>query len=251
MENNKIIYYEQLDSTNTKIVELAKQGAKEGTVVVADSQTAGKGRRGRAWNSPAGENIYMSLLLRPHFGANVAPMLTLLMAYSVGKVLRAAGFDNVQIKWPNDLVLNNKKICGILTEMTMKETEIDHVVIGVGINVNSREFPKDLSQTATSLYLESSKISERKLLIEEIVNVFWDIYQQFVSHQNLSFVQKEYEEMLINKNKEVLVLEPGNEYVAYAKGINETGELLVQTNDGSERKIYAGEVSVRGVYGYV
>ena len=251
MENNKIIYYKQLDSTNTKAEELARQGAKEGTVIVADSQTAGKGRRGRQWDSPAGENIYMSILLRPRFAASIAPMLTLLMAYSVAKVLQSEGFEDVQIKWPNDLVLNNKKICGILTEMKLAGSEIDYVVVGVGINVNSREFPKELSQTATSLYLESGRVVERNLLIEDIVDMFYIMYQQFCTQQNISFIQKEYEDMLINKNKEVLVLEPENEYTAYAKGINNTGELLVQMEDGSERKIYAGEVSVRGVYGYV
>ena len=115
MENKKIIYYKQLDSTNTEIARLGAEGAAHGTIVVADTQTAGKGRRGRQWESPAGENIYMSILLRPNCVSNKAPMLTLVMAYSVAQVLRECGFDDVQIKWPNDLVLSGKKVCGILT----------------------------------------------------------------------------------------------------------------------------------------
>ena len=116
MENKKIIYYEQLDSTNTKVSELAAQGAAHGTVVVATRQTAGKGRRGREWES-SGDNIYMSMLLKPDFETEKAPMLTLVMAYSVAKVLGANGFSDIQIKWPNDLILSGKKVCGILTEM--------------------------------------------------------------------------------------------------------------------------------------
>ena len=251
MENKKIIYYKQLDSTNTEIARLAAEGAVHGTVVVADAQTAGKGRRGRQWESPAGENIYMSILLRPDCVPDRAPMLTLVMAYAVARVLRESGFADVQIKWPNDLVLSGKKICGILTEMQLKENAIDYVVVGVGINVNTSKFPEELKDTATSLYLESGRMFDRENIIESIVEDFDELYRQFMETQELSFLREAYNNMLVNVDKEVRVLEPGNEYTAYAQGINSEGELLVRTKEGEEKRIYAGEVSVRGIYGYI
>lgn len=251
MENKKIIYYKQLDSTNTEIARLATQGAEHGTVVVADAQTAGKGRRGRGWESPAGENIYMSILLRPDCVPERAPMLTLVMAYAVAKVLREFGFADVQIKWPNDLVLSGKKICGILTEMQLKESAIDYVVVGVGINVNTSKFPEELKETATSLYLESDRIFDREKIVESVVEHFDQAYRQFIEVQDLSFLREAYNNMLVNIDREVRVLEPGNEYTAYAQGINSEGELLVRMSDGEEKHVYAGEVSVRGIYGYV
>ena len=251
MENKKIIYYKQLDSTNIEVSRLGAQGAGHGTVVVAEEQTAGKGRSGRSWESPAGENIYMSILLRPDCKPEKAPMLTLVMAYSVAQVIQTQGFSEVQIKWPNDLVLSGKKICGILTEMQMSGSEIDSVVVGVGINVNTRKFPSDLEDKATSLYLESGREFSRESIVEYIVDKFEHAYQQFMEVQDLSFLQEPYNAMLVNAGKEVRVLEPGNEYMAYAQGINSGGELIVRTPNGEEKAVYAGEVSVRGIYGYV
>ena len=250
MENKKIIYYEQLDSTNTKVSELAAQGAVHGTVVVATRQTAGKGRRGREWES-SGDNIYMSMLLKPDFETEKAPMLTLVMAYSVAKVLGANGFSDIQIKWPNDLILSGKKVCGILTEMHLQGTTIHHVVIGVGINVNGQEFSTELMNKATSLYIECGKRLDKEKLIVDIVDTFMKEYDHFVEVGNLGFLQEEYNAMLVNREKEVRVLEPENEYTAYAQGINQMGELEVRLPDGTERTVYAGEVSVRGVYRYV
>ena len=251
MENKKIIYYKQLDSTNIEVSRLAAQGAGHGTVVVAEEQTAGKGRSGRSWESSAGENIYMSILLRLDCKPEKAPMLTLVMAYSVAQVIQTQGFSEVQIKWPNDLVLSGKKICGILTEMQLNGSAIDSVVVGVGINVNTRKFPSDLEDKATSLYLESGREFEREFIVEHIAEEFEHAYQQFMEVQDLSFLQEPYNAMLVNAGKEVRVLEPGNEYMAYAQGINSGGELIVRTPNGEEKAIYAGEVSVRGIYGYV
>ena len=251
MENKKIIYYRQLDSTNTEIARLAAEGAVHGTVVVADSQSAGKGRRGRGWESPAGENIYMSILLRPDCVPDRAPMITLVMAYSVAQVIQGLGFSKVQIKWPNDLVISGKKVCGILTEMQMDGTEIAHVVVGVGINVNTREFSPDIADRATSLFLESGEEFARETIVENIIEKFEYSYQQFLQEEDLSFLQETYNSMLANAGKEVRVLGPGNEYTAYAQGINSRGELIVATSNGEKKAIYAGEVSVRGIYGYV
>lgn len=247
----KIISFETLDSTNTKVCELAHEGAPEGTVVVAQKQTAGKGRRGRSWESPAGTNIYMSILLRPQIAVNKASMLTLVMAYSVGRVLKEKGYESVQIKWPNDLVLSGKKICGILTEAELHGQEIGHVVIGVGINVNEKTFPEELADKATSLYLERDVEEDRASLIDDILARFSEDYDHFLKEENLTFLKDEYNQMLVNYHKEVRVLDPGKEYTAFAHGINELGELLVEKADGSKEAVYAGEVSVRGIYGYV
>ena len=246
-----IQYFEELDSTNIRINELAKDGAEHGTVVVADKQTAGKGRRGRTWESPSGTNLYFSILLRPEIETQKAPMMTLIMAYSIAKLLREKWNLQAQIKWPNDIVISGKKICGILTEMTLSGCEIGHVVVGTGINVNVTEFPEELKDKASSLYLESHILFDRKKLLNEVLKEFWKQYNRFLEVQDLSFMRESYNEMLVNRNREVLVLEPGNEYQAIAHGINDTGELLVEKNDGSEAIVYAGEVSVRGIYGYV
>ena len=251
MENKKIRYYEQLDSTNTKASELASEGAEHGTVVVAECQTAGKGRRGRTWESPSEDNIYMSILLRPEFEADRAPMITLVMAYSVAKVLQENGFADVQIKWPNDLVLSGKKVCGILTEMHLQGTTIDSIVVGVGVNVNTTSFLEELVDKATSLFLECGKLLDKEQLIVDIVETFTEMYDRFAEAGDLEFLQDAYNAILVNKNREVCILEPENEYTAYAYGINPNGELVVRLEDGTERNVYAGEVSVRGLYGYI
>lgn len=250
MENKNIYYYEQLDSTNTRICQMATDGAKHGTVVVANKQTAGRGRRGRSWESLSEDNIYMSILLRPEITVNQASMITLVMAYSVTKAIQKAGFADVQIKWPNDIVLSGKKVCGILTEMFTAETHIDYVVVGVGVNVNTQDFPEDIKERATSLYLEQGVVNKEQLL-HDILECFWAEYERFISNGNLSYMREDYNHMLANYNREVQVLEPGQEYRAYASGINDAGELIVQTLEGEERTVFAGEVSVRGIYGYI
>lgn len=251
MENRNIIYYKKTDSTNMRVEELARNGAAHGTVVVAEEQTAGKGRRGRQWESPPGGNIYMSVLLRPEIEANKAPMLTLVMAYSVAVVLQNHGYEDVQIKWPNDLILSGKKVCGILTEMHLQGTEIDYVTVGVGINANTKRFSAELQDKATSLFLESGRTEKCDLLIENILRRFEEEYSQFLKKKNLSFLQESYNQLLANREREVQVLEPGNAYTAYALGINQNGELVVRTQEGVQQAVFAGEVSVRGVYGYI
>ena len=251
MENKKIIYYKQLDSTNTEITRLAAQGAEHGTVVVADAQTAGKGRRGRQWESPAGENIYMSVLLRPDCLPDRAPMLTLVMAYSVAKVLKELGFLDVQIKWPNDILVNEKKVCGILTEMKMEGTKISSIVIGTGINVNQDNFPEEISDIATSLKKESGKVQSRENLVKRICELFEEYFEMFMASKDLSGILEEYNLRLISLGRRVKVLDPQNEFIGEALGINSQGELLVKKESGEIVKIYAGEVSVRGIYGYV
>lgn len=250
MEYN-IIYCDVVDSTNEEIRRLAKNGEEQGLVVVAEKQTAGKGRRGRSWDSPEGTNLHFSILLRPNVEPENAPMLTLVMAYSVAQVIREEEKLPIQIKWPNDLVCSGKKLCGILTEMHLSGRQIEDVVVGVGINVNTAGFPDDLKDKATSLFMEKAEKVDRGLLLNSILEEFQKWYGYFLKEQNLSFMKEAYNRMLVNGNREVLVMEPGKEYQAEALGINEQGELLVKKQDGSVETVFAGEVSVRGIYGYV
>ena len=246
-----VIYFEETDSTNVQAKALGQAGASHGTLIIAEQQSAGRGRRGRSWESPAGSSIYTTLLLRPEFEPVKAPMLTLVMAVSVADGIREATGLETSIKWPNDIVLNGKKICGILTEMSTEINHINYVVIGVGINVNQETFPVELEQTATSLKNESGKTFSRAEIIASIMEKFEKYYKIFLEKEDLSGIQEFYNSILINRGREVRILEPGNEYNAFAVGINETGELLVDTADGVRKNIYAGEVSVRGIYGYV
>lgn len=193
----------------------------------------------------------MSLLLRPKIEPSKAPMLTLVMAYSVALAIREQEELEVGIKWPNDLVVGTKKICGILTEMNAEIDYINYVVIGVGINVNVKKFPEELSEKATSLFNEQGKEVRRAVLMAKIMQLFEENYERFLKEQNLAFLQEAYNQLLVSRGREVTVLEPGHEYHAHAIGINETGELLVRKEDGKEEAVFAGEVSVRGIYGYV
>lgn len=243
-----VYYFECTDSTNIQAALAAKNGARHGAVFVAEKQTAGKGRRGRTWESPAGKNLYFSLLLKPDFAPDKAAMLTLVMAVSVA---RALALEDVRIKWPNDLVINGKKICGILTEMSLEQNCIEHVVIGVGINVREQEFDPELVDKATSIEAECGQVLSKELLLAEILKSFEELYEIFQKTCDLSALQAEYEELLVNKDREVCVLDPKGEYRGIARGINATGELLVEREEGALETVYAGEVSVRGIYGYV
>ena len=248
--NVNVVHYKEVDSTNAEARRLSVEGAESGLVVTAKKQTAGKGRRGRSWESPADENLYFSILLRPSLEPEKAPMLTLVMAYSVAKSLQKEDIQ-VLIKWPNDLVCSGKKVCGILTEMNLSGAQVEDVIVGVGLNVNTMKFPDELEDKATSLRKETLRELECGELLQLILKEFDKQYQRFLENQNLEFLQEDYNAMLINRDREVMVLEPGKEYLAKALGINKLGELLVRKEDGSTEAVFAGEVSVRGIYGYV
>ena len=239
----------ETDSTNLWIKRLAKEGASEGTHALAEFQSAGRGRLGRSWEVPEGTSVMMSILLRPKFEPQYAPTLTLVMGMAVAKAVKNLGFD-VSIKWPNDVVVSHKKICGILTEMGVRDGKIDYAVIGVGINVNIREFPEEMADKATSLYLESGKEFDRSQIPGLVMEAFEEYYEKFAATCDLSGLKEEYESILANYNQPVRVLakEP---YEGVARGITDGGELLVEKTDGTIVAVSAGEVSVRGLYSYV
>ena len=248
---------ETVDSTNTRAKQLAELGEPEGTLVVAEEQTAGKGRRGRGWASEPGIGIWMSLILRPQLKPQQAASVTLVAAMAVAKGIRECCGLETGIKWPNDVVINGKKVCGILTETSSEPDYIHYAVPGIGINANTPEFPEELRERATSIYLETGKKTDRNALIAAVMNAFSDYYRRYLETADLSLLKDEYDAMLVNMNREVLILygmvedaDPEKSEKGVAKGIAPSGALLVETENG-RKEVLSGEVSVRGVYGYV
>ena len=247
----RYVYMDTTESTNLEARRLAQQGAEEGTVVVTEEQAAGRGRLSRGWYSPFGKGLWFSLILRPDFPPAEAPKCTLMAAVALTKAFHKMGLADAGIKWPNDIVLNRKKVCGILTEMNMEIDSIAYVVVGVGINVNRMEFREDIAETATSLKKESGHSIERAELLSEILSSFFRDYKLFLEKQDLSPFLESYNQKLVNVGREVKIIKKGEEIIRTAIGINDRGELIVQDAEGNTEHIFSGEVSVRGIYGYV
>lgn len=243
--------HEELDSTNNRGRCLGEEGAPDGTLVTADYQTAGKGRRGRNWVSERGTGIWMSLLLRPDIPPASASMLTLVAALAVSGGIEEASGLKALIKWPNDIVIGGRKVCGILTEMSAELEKIHYVVTGIGINANIREFPEELRDKATSLYIETGEPVNRSHVIALVMQAMNRYYELFMKTGDLSLLLNEYEGRLANKGREVLVMAARGEYRGLCLGIDKTGELLVQQEDGTVTRVVSGEVSVRGICGYI
>lgn len=244
-------YLKETDSTNNDAKRCMEEGGVHGTLIVAERQTAGRGRRGRLWESPEGTAIYMTIGMKPEFAPDKVSMLTLVMALSVAEAIEEQSGLEAGIKWPNDVVVNKRKVCGILTEMILEAEYIRCVVTGVGINVNQPSMPEEIAQTATSLFIEKGEKLSRAALIESVMRHFENNYDCFIGSLDLSELKEAYEARLANKDQLVRVLDPKGEYEGIARGIRCTGELIVELSDGIVREVYAGEVSVRGYYGYV
>ena len=247
----EILCFESIDSTNTKAKELADAGYPSGTLVVADQQSAGRGRRGRNWESPAGTGIFMTLMLKPEINPNNASMLTLVAALAVARAITDVSGQKAMIKWPNDIVMNGKKICGILTEMSAQFDYINHIVIGIGINVHNEVFPEEIKQIASSMMLEcQGRHFHRAEIIEKTMEYFEHYYEIYLRTEDLSELVKEYNSMLVNMHAAVKVLDPKDSFEGKAMGITKRGELIVDTWE-ARKLVSSGEVSVRGIYGYV
>ncbi len=242
-----LAFFTELDSTNNRLRELALTGAPEGTLVIAEKQNAGRGRRGRVWTSEADSGIWMSLLLRPEIAPEKASVLTLLAGLATAEALEAETGLPMEIKWPNDILCHGKKIVGILTEMDCEMTQVHFVIAGIGINVNTKSFPPELADIATSLYLESGKVFSRKPLVHAVLEKIEQHYQAFLDSGNSFAVLLEaYRKRCVTLHKQVQVLGQ-SPYTAYVLDITPEGELLVQKEDGTQEVVYSGEVSIRGV----
>lgn len=252
-----ICYLDEVDSTNTQAKRIAEETGSEGhgTVVVAGKQTSGRGRRGRNWSSPHGTGIFFTILLKPDIEISNAPMLTLVKALATASAIRELTGLEAKIKWPNDIVVNGKKVVGILTELSAQIDYVNHIVIGTGINVHQAEFPEEIAKTATSLDLELQREGrqagiQRARLLAMVLEKFEHYYEVFLKTQELSSLEGEYNSLLVNCGRKVRVLDPQGEYEGQAIGIDSRGELLVERENGIV-KVSSGEVSVRGIYGYV
>ena len=236
-------WYEELGSTSDRAKELADEGADPGTVVVAETQTAGRGRRGRVWASPPRRNLYFSVILRPELPPARAPELTLVASVALCDALRQAGVQ-AGIKWPNDLLVSGKKIAGILTELAAEPDRVHWVVVGAGVNVNARaeDFPEELRAAATSVLLERGQAAPRALFAAAC---FTALEEWLDRHAEDGFgpVRDAWRERSVTLGREVIVEADGREIAGNAEDIDESGALLVRSRAGVER-ILSGDVTL-------
>ncbi|MFI3238828.1 MAG: biotin--[acetyl-CoA-carboxylase] ligase [Lachnospiraceae bacterium] len=250
---SELVFLESVTSTNIEVACRADMKS-HGFLMVANEQTAGRGRRGRTWISQKQGNIYASLLCKPGFAPEYASMLTLVMALAVSRAIDCTIGVETQIKWPNDILLNGKKVCGILTEMRAEPDVIHHVILGVGINVNQSSFDQENLPYATSLYVELGSVVNRCELLANILSEFEQLYAELDEEHTLARMMEKYNKRLANKNQIVRIVDASQSemgYEAKALGIDENGALIIELEDGTKHNIISGEVSVRGLYGYV
>lgn len=250
---SRLLCLDRVDSTNTEAKRQAAQGANEGLVILSDHQTAGRGRAGRSFQSPVGKGLYLSALLRPALLPEQVVSFTAWTAVAVCDGIQAACGVRPQIKWTNDLVLNGKKLCGILTELGLdqKSGTLDYLVVGVGINVNhkSEDFQEDIRTIATSLSLELGREVDRTRLAAEVIRALDRMYAHFPQAKDIYLEQ--YRTNCLTVGQPVRLVTPASSRDAFATGIDEEFRLLVEYPDGSTEAVSTGEVSVRGMYGYV
>lgn len=241
----EMVYFPETDSTNRRARLLAQEGAAHGTLVLADSQNAGRGRRGRGWISPAGEGIFMSLLIRPQMHPSQVAKLSLLTALAVAKAIaRETGLD-ARIKWPNDIVIKGRKVCGLLLEMTADEHTVYDVVAGVGINVHQKEFDEEIAHTASSLDL----LAGRRIARAAIVRAFLEEFEQAMELTDEEMMTG-YIARSATLGQTVQVIGLTGTFTGVAKAVTESGSLLVEDEEGVLREVLAADVSVRGIMGY-
>ena len=240
----QLYYRDVLPSTQKTAHELANDGAPEGTLVVADKQTAGRGRMSRVWHSQEGNGIWMSLILRPDVPLQKTPQLTLLSAVAVVQAIEA--FTGVQpaIKWPNDLMIHGKKAVGILTELQAEEDRVRSVILGIGINVNQQEtdFPGELQEIATSLSLEAGGKIDRAGLIQEILLTFEKRYQDYLKH-GFTPIKLLWESYAVGLGNELRARTLQGTFYGKSLGIDDEGVLLLETKDGI-KKIYSADIEL-------
>jgi len=256
---NNIQYLDIVDSTNTYAKKLALDGCAEGTVVVAERQTSGKGRMGRTWNLANNSGVWMSIVLRPDILPEQVQTITFAASVAVVKAIESVAGVKCGIKWPNDVILDGKKVCGILTEMSSETDRINFIVVGIGINVNHDEddFTGELKDKATSLKASIKKKNmtkntlnlNRSELIKQVLFEIEKVYEN-ISSSKVSEIVDEWKIYSVTLGNEVKILFRGIEYKGFAKDITKDGRLIVECDDGVSREILSGEISLRGTLGY-
>ncbi len=241
----EIYYFAKLSSTNTTAKEQAENGAKEGTTIIAETQTRGKGRLNRRWISPKG-GVWLSIILRPQINTEDAPKITLATAVAVAKTLCKLYGVRAEIKWPNDVLVHNKKVCGILTRASLEGRTVNFIVVGIGINVNFAlsALPEDLKTTATTLKEMLKKDVDIEELIYQLLMEFEECYKQF-KEKEFRNVLTEWRSMASFLGKKVEIVSFAERLHGMAVDVDGKGALIVKLKDGTKRKIVSGDVSVR------
>ena len=240
---NNIEYHGQIDSTNQRAQILAEQGAAEGTVVLAESQQAGRGRMGRSWSSPPGVNVYTSVILRPSLALAEASQLTFMAAVAVARALEQACGVMVNVKWPNDILLNGKKVAGLLNELSAETEGIHYVVLGIGVNLNmdAAQFPDDLRYPATSIKLETGNHVERNMFVRTLYTEIDSLYQLLLE-RGFAPIRLAWESLFALNGIKVEIDDGGSGIHGIVAGIAEDGALLVDTGAALPQAVYSGDV---------
>lgn len=239
---HKIIHYFRIDSTNDAALSLAVEGAAEGTVVVAEEQTAGRGRFGRKWFSEKSSGIYASVILRPKLSPADAPALTLMAGLAAHRALSAATGLEVDIRWPNDLLVNRKKVCGILTEMNAELGRLHHVVLGIGVNVNNTTMPSELGATATSLRIEGGRSYSRAQILVGLLKELERYYKLLKNEGNAPIIRAWAKASTYAEGKSIRVRTSTEEFQAVTAGLDSNGMLRIRRGDGKEESLISGEI---------
>ena len=238
--------YKEVTSTNTVAKFLSMNGAENGSVIISEKQTKAKGRSGKTWESPLG-GVWLSIILNPNVDHTRLPLITLATGVAVAKTLEKVGVENPEIRWPNDIIINDKKVCGILTEAVTKFNTIENVIIGVGIdaNLNLLDFPEELQNGTTTLKEELGREGNENLLIKIFLEEFEKITELF-THEGYEDILKEWRKRSYTIGKIVEVREPFNIYYdAYVVGIGKEGALVVEKIDGTLEKVISGECIIK------
>lgn len=247
LAGKKIMVFKTVDSTNEEVKRRAVNGEESGLVVVSDEQTAGKGRLGRIWSSSAGCGIYFTLLIRPELSPSNISSITLAAGYAVCLAIREYTGCDAKIKWPNDIIINNKKVCGILTEMAAQSDRLDFVAIGIGINANHTEFPEEITHKATSLFLETGNKINRNDFLHYVIKTLDKVICSFLVSLSLEDVQN-FKNLCATLGKNVSVKRNNKTVEGVAIDINFNGELIIKDIYGNNITVNSGEVTVQGIY---
>jgi len=240
----EILFFETVSSTNTVALELAEK-ASEGTVVLADSQDKGRGRLGRTWISPSGVNIYMSIILRPQLKPKDGSLITIMSAVACAEAIRNVTGVKITTKWPNDLMINNKKVGGILTELKTQQQKITSAIVGIGINVNTdvRAFPVDMKQRATSLKNEAGVSYSREPIVAEILNEMDRWYKTLTTLEKEAILQA-WKNLTSTLGRKVMIITPQETITGTAEAIDNEGMLLVRLPSGKSKRINSGDLKI-------
>ena len=240
-----IIFLKETDSTNTRAKELAAQGAPEGTLVIAEKQTSGRGRRGRNWFSPPGGGIYCSLILRPVLSPSETPRITLMTAVVLAETLISLMKLKLRIKWPNDILVNGKKLAGILTEISTEMDAVNYIVVGLGMNVNTQleDLPREIKKTATSILIETKKPFPRVKLIQHYLKLYEKYYDMFKKN-DFEPIMKRWRKLADIIGKQIKVDVIGKTHTGKVVDVDNDGVLILKDDQGKLQRIFSGDVTM-------